>query len=238
MLMIKDQLKKCVVAAMLAVPTLCFAADKSCAAVNKAGELGFKQARIHYAGDLLRPALPNSLDKVSASAEKLMHSITVDNTNYMALDGVAFSTQTLKNAEERSLMSGVAVFQAIDEGCRSLGKAVVAGRNATVYDQGTTKTTDDTYFKFWIDAQTGLPLRTIENAASPEIKSFGATKSGRPNIEVKSNGKNERIINTIAFVFGDSVKPPKLGGSKNLFGQKGEMDAAADAALKGLIKGQ
>jgi hypothetical protein len=182
-------------------------------------------------------ALPNSLDKVSAFAEKLMHSITVDNSNYMALDGVAFSTHTHKNAEESSLMSGIAVFQAIDQGRRSLGKAVIAGRNAIVYEQGSTKTTDDTYFKFWIDAQTGPPLRSIENAASLEIKSFGATKSGGPNIEVKSNSKNERIINTIAFFFGDSMKPPKLGGAKNLFGQKGEMDAAAETALKGLIKG-
>jgi hypothetical protein len=235
MLNLQNHFRQAAIVAFLAAPAMGIAADKTCAAVNKAGELGIKQTRVHYAGDLLRPAVPNSLDKVTSVSEKLMHSITVDNTNYMALDGVAFSTTAIKNAEERSLMVGVIVFQAIDEGCRSLGKAVVGGRNAFVYEQGSTKTTDDTYFKFWIDAQTGLPLRSIENAAAPEVKSFGATKSGRPNIEVKSNSKNERIINTVAFAFGDSVKPPKLGGAKNLFGQKGEMDAAVEATLKTLI---
>jgi hypothetical protein len=223
--------------AAICAPPLALAADKTCAAVNKAGELGLKQNRVHYAGDLLSPAVPNSLDKVKSVSEKLMHSITTDKTNYMALDGVAFSTTVMKDAEERSLMVGTIVFQAIDEGCRNLGKAVIGGRDAFVYEQGSTKTTEDTYFKFWIDAKTGLPLRSIENAAAPEIKSFGATKNGKPNIEVKSKSKNGRIINTVAFVFGDSVKPPKLGGAKNLFGQKGEMDAAVETTLKALVKG-
>jgi hypothetical protein len=222
---------------LVCLPTLSVAADKSCAAVNKAGELGAKQTRIHYASDMLQPAVPNSLDKAMAVSAKLIHSITVDNTNYMALDGVAFSTEVLKNAEQRASMAGVGAFQAIDEGCRSLGKETVAGRSAIVYEYGSTKTTGDTYLKFWIDAQTGLPLRSIENAAKPEIKTFSASASGKPNIEVKANSKNERIINTVAFVFGDSVKPPKLGGAKNLFGQKGEMDAASAAALKALING-
>jgi hypothetical protein len=66
---------------------------------------------------------------------------------------------------------------------------------------------------------------------------LGLQKNGKLNIKVKSNSKNERIINTVAFVFGDSVKPPKLGGAKNLFGQKGEMDAAVEAVLKVLVKG-
>jgi hypothetical protein len=234
---IPKRIMKTVLIAAMAVPSVGLAADKTCAVVNKAGELGLKQTRVHYAGDLLSPAAPSSLDKVKSSSDKLMHSITVDNTYYMALDGVAFSTTLMKTAEERSLMIGVIVFQAIDEGCRSLGKAVIGGRDAFVYEQGSTKTTEDTYFKFWIDAKTGLPLRSIENAAAPEIKSFGATKNSKPNIEVKSNSKNERIINTVAFVFGDSVKPPKLSGAKNLFGQKGEMDAATETLLKVIVKG-
>jgi hypothetical protein len=232
-----NRLKHFALAGLLCASTAGIVADKTCAAVNKAGDLGSKQTRIHYASDLLQPAVPNSLDKATAVSPKLMHSITVDNTNYTALDGNVFSVEVVKTAGERTLSAGVAMFQAIDEGCRSLGNAVIAGRNAFVYEQGSTKTTQDTYFKFWIDAQTGLPLRGIENAASPEIKSFSVTKDGRPNIEVKSNNKNQRIINTVAFIYGDSVKPLKLSGAKNLFGQKGEMDATSEAALKALIKG-
>jgi hypothetical protein len=139
-----NRIMKTVLIAAIFCPALVSAADKTCAAVNKAGELGLKQTRVHYAGDLLSPAVPNSLDKVKSVSEKLMHSITIDKTNYMALDGVAFSTTVMKDADERSLMVGTIVFQAIDEGCRSLGKAVIGGRDAFVYEQGSTTTTADT----------------------------------------------------------------------------------------------
>jgi hypothetical protein len=235
--MLKNQILAVLWIAYLGLPVVAAAADTSCAAVNKAGELGLKQSRIHYAADLLRPAVPKASDKIQILGESMMHSITIENTQFMALDGITFSTTVLKSADERSMMTGVALFQAFEGGCRSLGKAIIAGRSALVFETGSNKTVSDSYYKFWIDAQTGLPLRGTEDAPAPEIKSFGATKGGRPKIEVQSNPKNERIINTTAFVFGDIVKPPKLAGAKNLFGQKGEMEPAATTMLKALIKG-
>lgn len=219
------------------LPVLSFAADKSCDPVNKAGDLATKQTRIHYAADLLRPAVVKPSDKVIVGADKLMHSITVDNTNHIALDGQTFSTTVFKSPGERAMMSGLTLFQMADEGCRNLGKVMIAGRNAFVFEQGSTKSNKETLFKYWIDVQTGLPLRGTEDAPKPELKSFGLTKDRKPNIEVQSNANNERVINTLGFVFGDAVKLPKLSGAKNLFGQKGEMDAATETFLKALVKG-
>jgi hypothetical protein len=220
--------------ACLSTPALSTAADKTCAALNKAGERGLKQARIHQAVDLLRAAVPKPNEKVTPLGENFMQTITIDKTVYMALDGITFSAETVKNDEERAMKSGVAVFSMIDEGCKFLGKATVAGRNADVYEAGSNKNSDSTYFKFWVDSQTGLPLKSVEDAPAPELNSFKVTKDGRPNIEVKKN-KVDRVLNTIAFVFGDTVKPPKLTGAKNLFGQKGEVDPAAPAMLKAIF---
>ena len=221
--------------ALLFAPTSAFA-DKSCAALEKAGELAAKQARIHNATDFMRSTAPAPNEKLSPLGEKMMQNVTIDKTNYMAMDGATFSTEIIKDDSERTLKSGIVIFSMVDEGCRSLGKATVAGRTANVYEAGSNKTSNDRYFKFWIDAQTGLPLKGIEDAPLPEVKSFGASKAGKPKIEVEMN-KVKRVINTTAFVFGDVVKAPKLGGAKNLFGQKGELDAAAVAMLKAIVTG-
>lgn len=218
---------------LLQIP-LARAADKSCAAVNKAGELGLKQARIHHAVDLLRPVAPKPGAKLSPMGEGMMQMITIDKAHYMALDGRSFSTKTLKDAEERMLMSGLAAFAAIDEGCRLVGKATVAGITTDVYEQGSNKSPDTSYYKFWIDSKTGLPLKGLEDAADRQVASFKATKDERPKIDVKTSQTN-RILNTSAFVYGDVVKPPKLTGAKDLMGQKGEADAAALAILKSIL---
>ncbi len=227
-----------VLALLVGLPTIGLAADKTCDAVNKAGALGVKQTRIHYAADLMRPVVPRASDKPGAIGEELVHSITVDNTNFMALNGTAFLNEPVKDGEGRSMASGMAVFQYIDEGYRSLGKSTLAGRAVLVFEQGGTKTTEDRLYKFWIDAQTGLPVRSVEDTVRSDISSFTASAAGRPKIDVKGSNKNERIINTIAFVYGDVVKAPKLSGAKGLLGQKGELDATAVSALKAIIKGQ
>lgn len=216
----------------LSTPVL--AADKSCAALEKAGDLAAKQPRIHQAVDFMRPSIPDPKEKISALGEKMTQTITVDKTIYMALNGTTFDTEIAKDDSERAFKSGVVLFSMVDEGCRSLGKATVAGRSANVYEHGSNKTSKDRYFKFWIDAQTGLPLKGIEDAPLPEVKSFGASKAGQPKIAVELN-KVKRIVNTVAFVYGDIVKAPKLSGAKGLFGQKGEVDPAATAMLKAIV---
>ena len=221
--------------AFLAISTQALAADTSCAALEKAGDLGAKQARIHQATDIMRSNIPpKPSEKVPALGEKMIQTITIDKTAYMAMDGLTFSTETLKTDSERAFKSGVVFFSMVDEGCRSLGKATVAGRTANVYEQGSNKTSKDRYFKFWIDAQTGLPLKAIEDAPLPELKSFSASKAGQPKVEVELS-KVKRVINTVGFIFGDIVKEPKLSGKKTLFGQKGEVDPAATAMLKAIV---
>jgi hypothetical protein len=229
-------LLRSVFAVALGVPLLCMAADKSCAAVNKAGDLALKQTRIHHSADMMRPTVPKPGDKFGALGEKLMHTIIIDKSRFTALDGVTFSADAVKDAEEIATFTGLVFFQMIDEGCRSLGKVTIAGKVADVYEQGITKTADDVLFKFWIDSKTGLPLRATENTPSPELKGMAVTKDRKPKIDVQLS-KTERVVTTIAYVFGDAVKPPKLSGPKNLFGQKGEMDAGVEATLRVLIKG-
>jgi hypothetical protein len=224
----------------LAIASLPFAvvhaADKSCLPIEKAGELGKKQARIHQALDIMRPVNPGPKDKVVPLGEDLMHTIAVDKTQFMSLVTMRFGATEYKTLEERNNMMGVALFGDWELGCRSLGKVVIAGRTADVYETGSNKTVDDRYMKFWIDTQTGLPLRGVTDEAGIELSSFSATKDGRPKIETKRT--NNRMLSTIAFVYGDAVKAPKLSGAKDIMGsQKGEIDAAAAAMLKALIKG-
>jgi hypothetical protein len=229
-------LKVLVITLVFGVSSFVFAADKSCAPLEKAGELGMKQARIHQASDIMRPANPAPTDKVSPLGEDLMHAISIDKTQHMALGGMRFSPTEYKTLEARNGMTGIAMFADWDGGCRYIGKAVIAGRTTDVYEWGTNKTVEDRYMKFWIDTQTGLPLRGTADEPGVELTKFGVTKDRKPNIETKRT--NNRILSTVAFIYGDAVKAPKLSGPKDIMGtQKGEIDAAAAATLKAIIKG-
>jgi hypothetical protein len=217
---------------VLGIASAASAADKTCTAVNKAGELGAKQSRIHNVADLLRSANPKPGAKEDPLGEKMTHSIVIDQTHYMSLDGTTFSTDTLPDKDQRSLMAGLTLFIAIDEGCKSLGKSTLAGRSVDMYEHGSTKTADDAHYKFWIDSKTGLPLKGTENVPQPEVNLN--VKKGKPSGDVKYN-KTERIVNTVGFVFGDVVKAPKLSGAKGIMGQKGEVDAATAQMLKAIV---
>lgn len=219
--------------ALLSLSPLAGAADKSCAVIDRAYELGIKQTNVHNAVDLMRKATPKPGDKVLALGEQMTQSIVMGKTHYYAMDGLTFDLKELKNNDERSMQTGLFVFAMVDEGCRSLGKATIAGRTVDVFEHGSNKGPENRYFKFWVDSQTGLPLKGLEDGPLPESKSTKG-KDGLPVFGVVLS-KTDRVLNTTAFVYGDMVKPPVLTGKKTLFGQKGELDPTARAKLKEII---
>jgi hypothetical protein len=207
------------------------AADLSCAVVAKSATAGLANARIHQA--LYMPA---GDVKTAATADKLTHFMVVDKTKFVGMAKGLFEVTAVASADDRSSgVAYVAMLSGMDEGCRALGKTTLAGRSALVFENGSNKKTDELLMRVWIDTATGLPLRMDMDEATPELKSFSATKEGRPKIEVKKTDK--RMVNSVVFLFGDAVKAPVMAAkaSKQLFGTPGTLDPQILAAFVAML---
>ncbi len=208
------------------------AADPSCTALTKAANLGVAQAKLHQAAYVPFFQSTKPADKSKGSADGLSHTIFVGTKVYSDLFGNGrFSTEEIKSVNEKGIKAVLFALQDIDEKCRSVGNASLAGRNAKVYEVGNNKTPEDRYFKVWVDAKTELPIGMMIDESEPEVSNFSLTKDRKPNIEVKRTVK--RMVTKVGFVYGDIVKAPTVSGSADLFDSKaGKMDADAVERLR------
>jgi hypothetical protein len=207
------------------------AADLSCAVVTKSAVAGLANARIHQA--LYTPA--DSGEKIT-SGDQLSHFMVVDKTKYVGMMKGVFEVTPVASAEDqRSGVAYVTMLSQLDGGCRALGTKTLAGRTALIFENGSNKSKNEHLMKVWIDTATGLPLRLDVDEAVPELTSFGVTKDRKPNIEVKKTDK--RMVNSVAFMFGDAVKAPVLNAKsgKQLFGTPGKLDPLTLAAFVALL---
>ena len=207
------------------------AADLSCAVVTKSATAGLANARIHQA--LYTPAKGG--EKLT-SGDQLSHFMVVDKTKYVGMMKDVFQVTPVTSADDqRSGVGYVNMLSQLDGGCRALGKTTLAGRTALIFENGSNKSKNEQLMKVWIDTATGLPLRVDIDEAAPELTSFGVTKDRKPNIEVKKTDK--RMVNSVAFLFGDAVKAPVLNAKsgKQLFGTPGKLDPQTLAAFVTLL---
>ncbi len=205
------------------------AADKSCEPVVKAGKAALAMKRIHQAGYMP----PEKGARPAPTANALSHSVAVDQTYYFSLGNSVFDQKPIKNDTDRTLAYFYAeVIAGLDDNCRSLGKATLAGRSAFVFEQGSNKSPDDMLVKVWIDSATGLPLRADLDEAQVDTN-WVKGKKGTPAAETKRNDK--RQVNSVAFIYGDAVKAPVLSGKKTLLGTPANLDAQAMSQLLSLL---
>ncbi len=208
-----------------------FAADLSCAVIAKSAALGLANARIHQA-----VYMPPDGAKKAPTGDQLTHFMVVDKTKYVGMMKGVFEVTPVASADDRLTgVSYVAMLADMNEGCRALGKATLAGRSALVFENGSNKKSSEHLLKVWIDTTTGLPLRVDIDEAVPELKSFAVTKDRKPNIEVKKT--EQRMVNSVVFLFGDAVKAPVMAAKagKQLFGTPGTIDPQILTGLTTLL---
>ena len=205
-----------------ALPAL--AADPGCALVRKAVAAGMAQPRIHAVIDA-----PLDADAIKMGMKPtLMHSIVIDKLQFSNALDVNFSRTPLTQAGERELATDLAAFQP-EAGCKLQGAERVAGRPAQVVGFSVDLGRGEARVTLWIDSASGLPLRATSDEPDFDVSTVlerGAKGGMRANVSEKANGK--RIVSTHAYLFGDAVRPP---------GAKGQIDAAALAQLRSLLKG-
>ncbi len=221
-----------------------YAADKSCAAVIKAGKLADAQPRMHSGNDIMRPARADPSNKAPPLGEGFANVISIDKTSFVALtSAMQFNEKREKGGGTgRLVMHALIWFQSTTDACRLVGTATLAGRSVSIYEtpDGTNGSDNpsDSILKFWIDNKTGLPVRMAMDEAMEKYVSpakGGMAKGSKAVAPPKVFP--ERSITTYGFIFGDDVKAPIITGPEGTFGKTGKIDPAALALLKAIISG-
>lgn len=206
-------------------------ADTSCVAINKAGQAALAQPRVHA-------AIEAPLDPAAAKMgmkKTLLHSIVIDKDQYSNALAANFRMTRLSTPDERLLASDLGAFM-VETGCKAQGAEQRAGRQTVVFAATLDMGRGPARLTYWIDKQTGLPLRMLsdepemeDTAVDDALRALGQKKSSRKPVGAEQKGahaEGKRVVSTHVYVFGDAVKAPAAG----------TVDSAALAQLQSLLR--
>ena len=113
----------------------------------------------------------------------------------------------------RALATDLAAFE-IEQGCKSVGGEMLAGRTTQVYSFATDLGRGEARVKLWVETASGLPIKTLSDEPDFDVETvFEKSKGkGAPKVTVDQKANGKCIVSTHAYVYGDSVKPPSRAG--------------------------